>query len=80
MVMWHSLHLINLLVMLARVTMHLLLSRGVGSSLGKYLGGMGQDGTSTYKGDKDTMAASVPITRGSNNNSREMVKTVDSRG
>ena len=41
-------------------------SRGVGSSLGKNLRGMGQDGTtSTYKGDKDTMAAGVPITRSS---------------
>ena len=43
------------------------MSRGVGSSLGKNLG---------YKADKDTMAASVPM----NNNSREMVRTVDSRG
>ena len=44
----------------------------IGSSLGKNLGGTGQDSTSTYKADKDTMAASVPM----NNNSREVVKTV----
>ena len=32
--------------------------------------------TSTYKADKDTMAASVPITQGMNNNSMGVVKTV----
>ena len=32
--------------------------------------------TSTFKANKDTMAASVPITQGMNNNSRGVVKTV----
>ena len=47
-----------------------------GSSLGKNLGGTGQGRYKTNKCE-DTMAASVSITRGLNNNSREVVKTVD---
>ena len=43
--------------------------RGHGTRTVQYL-------TSTYKADKDTMAASVPITQGMNNNSRGVVKTV----
>ena len=47
----------------------LVTGRGIARSA-RNLGGTGQDSTSTYKCDKDTMAASVPITQGLNNNSR----------
>ena len=48
------------------------MSRGIGSSLGKKLGGTGPDGTSTYKCDKDTMAAGA----NNSNSSIEVVETV----